>query len=102
MASTVGYTDDCFSKNIGLPGNNIAGYDGRKSLKDSAEDCQKLCQEVDECNYFTWRKNTRYCWIKDKKTNKAKEIYGTVSGPKFCNYEGTLQSDVKTQSQNNK
>ena len=90
LVSTVEDTDNCFAKNIGRRGNDIAGYDKRKPLKDSAEECQELCQVVEEGNYFTWIKNTRYCLLQDKKTNNVKEINGTASGRTFYNYEGTL------------
>jgi len=62
----------------------------------SAYECQKKCEQIPICQYFTWnsgtgpgrwnKKNENTCWLK---TNKAKVMRrnkdsGKISGPKKC------------------
>ena len=52
---------------------------------DSAEDCQKYCQEYKECEVFTYFLTSKKCFIKSQAGKK--EASHAISGPKYC--EGT-------------
>ena len=64
---------------------DYSGYDlnldtGRnKDRKETAEDCRKLCNSNPQCNYFTWKKNSKECW--SKTSNKGRHNQrGSISG----------------------
>lgn len=49
----------------------------------SAEECQQLCQEVQECNFFTYTAISKNCWLKTSSSGRRKHTQ-TTSGPKTC------------------
>ena len=53
--------------------------DGRR---DSAEQCQRLCQSRHACEFFTYRPNDRSCWLKTLGLTRYQT--GAISGNKFC------------------
>ena len=50
---------------------------------DSANACQRFCQQENRCNYFTYIIETGYCKLKATKSNR-KVVYQTISGKKYC------------------
>ena len=68
---------NCFENNVDRP------HRGRVHIKNSATACQLLCQEVEFCKYFTWRKDNRECWLKNEK-GTADHNENAISGPKLC------------------
>ena len=53
----------------------------------SPSQCQKLCNKVQNCFYWTYNQRTKLCYLKEDITNWQK-MYGeridTVSGPRRC------------------
>ena len=57
-----------------------------ENVKDE-EACQKLCQENDECEFFTYNFQKKFCWLQTKIAPLAKATcwHGNCRrGPKFC------------------
>ena len=92
-------SDPCFSYDTDSPLNDInpAPYavDGAFGTKDIYE-CQKLCQNTHECNYFVFdtRLFSKKCWLKTGKSFILPPLFGVILGPKHCNdgYEAPKDS----------
>ena len=73
-------------KNYRYVGHNIkelsSSHMNTNKVLDSAQDCQKYCQEYKECEVFTYFIGSKKCFIKSK-TGK-KEASHAISGPKYC------------------
>lgn len=69
----------CFEQNISYQGGDIF-----YSRLDSAEKCQRYCQEVESCFFFTWVSSHQWCYLMDKKPPTRKPDDGRISGPKWC------------------
>ena len=76
----------CFYTETGAKDNHVT--QGEKHFKDieTLDECQKKCQENDECKYFVLRtKHHKGCWLK---TAGAKQTItkntNDIFGPKFC------------------
>ena len=69
--------------------------DGAFGTKDIYE-CQKLCQNTYECNYFVFdtRLFSKKCWLKTGKSFILPPLFGVILGPKHCNdgYEAPKDS----------
>ena len=55
--------------------------------RESAEECQKLCQETEGCSVFTYKTRIKECWLKSTDTGRSYSA-GDISGKKFCDSEG--------------
>ena len=51
--------------------------------EDTALSCQKSCQILSDCNFWTWDSFTSYCYKKSSKS-KFQEAKNSISGPKYC------------------
>ena len=71
----------CFLRNIYYPGNSINS--GHADIQDTAEECQLLCQQTNDCNVFTWDSERKWCWLKTGISSSI-ELEGALSGPKLC------------------
>lgn len=48
----------------------------------SAKECQAVCNNVGNCNFFTYNQTDKYCALK---SNVTKSVYvGAISGPRTC------------------
>ena len=56
------------------------------TVSDTAEDCQKMCQDISSCHAFSWKQD-RGCWLKFGIEGRRKEN-ATISGKKFCDEDG--------------
>ena len=74
---TLDILGNCFEANTDRP------HRGRVHIKNSSTECQKLCQQIDQCKYFTWRKDNKECWLKEEKGTSNYNV-NAISGPKFC------------------
>ena len=86
----------CFFENTLYMGNDILGdcdLQPEKWKTDSAQECQFLCQDFEECKEFTWiapghegtwRNGRNRCCLKTKKNENSTAAIGRISGPKFC------------------
>ena len=76
----------CYEQNICRPGDNIDKTitDGYHNKQQSADACQSSCQAVNTCNYFSWRRTNKECWLKAKKPEGIENGTDCVSGPKNC------------------
>ena len=79
------------------PGKDILEGIHHESLDSTSNttaiDCQKLCQRVKHCQYFTWEGSTSMngsCWIKTEKPDKKYYSLRAVSGPKNCPGKGSV------------
>ena len=88
---------DCFLDNGYYRGSRVNGKHKIKNIQ-SPLDCQNLCFEHPECNFFTWnsgtgpgkwnKKNKNTCWLKSDAgkilENCGRRCNGKISGPKNC------------------
>jgi len=75
--------EDCKGKyevGVAYPGNDL--NNGRKSKKESPEECQALCKTFKKCNGWTWGADGDDCWVKKKleKGKRTKNHPNRVSG----------------------
>ena len=73
--------DECFEQNTDYAqeGNLLQQTGGK-----SAEYCQKLCQNMWNCEFFTWENLAhKLCQLRRNDGGKTTS-YGRTSGPKFC------------------
>ena len=56
---------------------------GHDDEKNTAEECQHLCQQTDDCNVFTWDSERKWCWLKSGISSSI-ELEGAISGPNIC------------------
>ena len=70
-------SDACFDLNIDYYGSDIAASQSVAT----AEDCQKICQQNDQCRY--WTLYGGICFSKNVMTNVG-PLAGATSGPKDC------------------
>ena len=80
---------DCGVPDFAYAGANIL-TSGSFNLKDTAEDCQRSCQAITGCDYWTWYSEG----VNDAAVHNFCNIHydfqgtiveeGTVSGPKNC------------------
>lgn len=95
--NATGNTGSCFEEDTVYKGKPLKDVNPIRDVE-SALDCQVLCQENPECEYFTWnsgtgggnwnKKNKNTCWLKSIqgsiKMNCGKKCSGKTSGAKFC------------------
>ena len=94
------FLDTCFEKDIGFEGS-IKVYSANAA---AADDCQKSCQNNDNCDFWTWQpigskiiapQQHGNCFMYklgwDPNNNgpmgwkpERKSVAGVISGPKFC------------------
>ena len=86
----------CFFEDTSYKGNDLLGdcdLQPEKWKRKSARGCQVLCQELEECNVFTWispgsegswRNGRNRCCLKTKKNVIPVIRKGRISGPNFC------------------
>ena len=67
--------------NVYYPGMSI--NNGHDDEKNSAQECQHLCHQTDDCNVFTWDSKRKWCWLKSGISSSI-EMEGAISGPKMC------------------
>jgi len=89
------FTCDCLQENTMYKGKALGG---KIENIGSAYECQRECQNNEECEFFTWnsgtgpgkwnKKNANTCWLKKGlgtvKADCGKKCDGKVSGPKNC------------------
>ena len=75
------YSDNCFEEGI-----DYVSYDLSTIKASNAEECQRSCQNVAACKFWTFLKSTKQCFIKwyQNKALEYKNPEDIVSGPKFC------------------
>jgi len=93
---------DCFSTGTeyhggGLDNPMVPGVD-------SAQECQRLCQQRQGCNYFTWINGQHQapgyeytCWLKDNQ-GTPQQCDTCVSGPRECEDQSGCCMQVKISS----
>ena len=59
-------------------------------LDNSIPECQKTCQERDDCNGFVYNPELDKCNLKSRRKNK-KTKEGYVAGPKYCASKSILK-----------
>ena len=86
-------TEECFELDIGYPGNDLNSQPGNvnyalgEGRRDSAKECQQLCQQTQGCLFFTYRHASKECWLKSEDSGRSTQN-GAISGKNYC--EGIL------------
>ena len=86
-------SDDCFERDFDYYGNDINAESGHKNYArgagkcESAQECQRLCQETEECLVFTYKTGNKECWLKSTDSGRSYRV-GDISGKNFCDREG--------------
>ena len=62
---------------------NDKDYGAGAGRRDSASQCQALCQSRIGCNFFTYKMALKECWLKTSNSGSHYQS-GAISGPKFC------------------
>ena len=70
----------CFLKDTGRNGGRNFGTFTNVI---SEYQCQRKCQENDECEYFVFKKSTLECKLTSKSASPIKRV-GHLFGPKYC------------------
>jgi len=75
----------CFEHGVDYTGFDL---DGQYVITNTAEDCQKGCQNTAECNFWTWDPSPptlpeAACWLKSAK-GETHIVERLTSGPKYC------------------
>ena len=81
--------NDCFLKDVEYGGENINACN---DVTQSPEECQDLCQLMNDCKVFTWindeysgyREEQKQCCLKGYAINSNINEKVVVSGPKHC------------------
>ena len=79
---------DCFDDEKEYIMNIVVDEDGKNSSStESEQECQKKCEVVSPCQFWTWTKEKKICEYK----NVTEQMRPTsipnlqvISGPKFC------------------
>ena len=79
---------NCYEQDMSIDGGNTTSSN-QPFLSNGPEECQKLCQDSSECNYFVFDPTTKHCMLKRSDAFKFFKR-GTKVGPKFCSNENLL------------
>ena len=79
---------NCFEHDMSIDGGNTISSN-QTFLSYGPEECQKLCQDSSECNYFVFDPTTKHCMLKRSDAFKFFKR-GTQVGPKFCSNDNLL------------
>ena len=86
----------CFEDDIDYRGYDInkhpnnAYYAKGAGKRNSAKECQQLCQQEASCKFFTHHISKKECWLKTRSSSRRQNS-GSTSGPKTCS-EGIFQN----------
>ena len=74
----------CFSANTDSPFADLS-LPGKPFSKNtnSASECQRLCQQENNCNYFVFDTKKDWCWLKTNANNQKAQL-GSTLGPRYC------------------
>ena len=83
---------DCVEHETDFAGNDInahrndTDYARGAGRRNSIGQCRDLCQSRDGCNYFTYNKRFRHCYLKTSDSGRRSftRYSGVSSGTKFC------------------
>ena len=68
-----------------ISGEDYHGFDIRKDVVNNQVECQKRCQSIDNCAYWTYDKNGRSCYLKTAAAgNDLRKNAALTTGPKYC------------------
>ena len=76
-------SESCFEYDIDYTHNEL-----KHDVRDSAIECQTFCRETDQCRFFTYDTQNKYCWLKTSKEGRRQDAYGCISGKKTCDQPG--------------
>ena len=60
------------------------GHDIKRVTTSSPEQCQKQCQGVSRCKFWTFNANDKNCYLKTSNSGKTPSESFVTSGPKYC------------------
>ena len=74
----------CIDKDVVYIGGLLSKNDAFQDWKE----CQRKCEQTDECRWFNWDPPTAtkkaWCWLKIWKGRRTRIQTGSISGPKRC------------------
>ena len=73
---------DCIDNNTAYFGNDIVM--GSNNIQKSARKCGKSCEQMKECQFWTYEKGNSFCYLKYKKGNVTEGLNRYVSGNRNC------------------
>ena len=83
----------CLEQKVDFFGNDInidpvdRDYGSGVGRQNNAVACQLLCQQRNECKFFTYIPDTKACWLKNSDIGRRQSpLHGTrhISGKKYC------------------
>ena len=74
--------DVCFTNNVNSHGHDI----GQRTGISSAQQCQQICKETQNCKYFLYGSSVfpKMCFLKSDKMAHLVQHSGLVFGPRSC------------------
>jgi len=85
----------CQEEKVAYFGNNIKGYSPILQTL-SLPQCQINCQNVSECQFWSYEISTQKCYLKTKRNNPTKRV-DFISGIKDCS---STNSEIKSEAEN--
>lgn len=78
-SGSVRQISNCFKEGVNFQVGNLPG----SQTRNTAEECQQLCQDTPGCHSFSWERSSKNCGLKssDKRRRKKNDV---VSGPAHC------------------
>ena len=67
--------------------------------EESPEDCQKICQSTQSCQFFTWDRISKQC-LRRSYYSLILDVNNSISGPKFCKEKGGSEFHNEHQENN--
>ena len=83
-------SDACFGDELNYPGND------RKYVYKVTDpkECQRACEKESFCNFWTLKKFSKICILKDKRDIEHGLNPGVISGPKNCPLMSKIHHDI--------
>ena len=87
------FVGHCFDYDVDYEGYDLnddpngGNYGAGDGMRDSTEECQRLCQITKGCALFTYKPAKKECWLKTNDTGRTLQD-GVISGQKYCHNEG--------------
>jgi len=78
--------DQCTVKSFSLRGED---WLGRIDAVTSSDDCHQQCLETESCNFWTWRKDSSICYLRETDglvTKDELSVSGTTSAARGCHH----------------
>ena len=82
MFKSLHLSSDCFTDNHNWYGSDLPKVNCGIPKVESAQDCQAICKQVPNCNFFAYDKQNKICTFKPTHADQPNPTF--ISGPKAC------------------